>query len=669
MANIDDAMKDVENAAKFVNETGQNVNEAAKKQSESFNKLASSNVDLVKAFGELTQKSESVGKGLLNVAEAVGKTFLTFEGLSNLFNNIGNSIVGNSQQLANAFEQMRANYVKATGDIITPTSEMSKVMIEASNNIAGFGVDTSNAALAIRTSLPQISMEFVRATEGVNAFTDAQKENLIYTTTQISQLEKLGVNSKTTAQNVRLVAESMGLSATSTKQAGDETVKATLALASMNGSLTESAQLMQTYGDIVQIFGNDTLLKLQGQATATGIALDSLVQVSSKFDTFESAGETVGRFNSLLGADYLGVTEMMFAEPQEQVKLISQAFQDAGVSIEGMDPIQKKFLATTIQSTLGLKSQTEALRFLNTNEFERGEILAEKAKKEEDSANAQERLNALINNSVPAMESFMKTMQSLTALFSPFFTGINSVLSALTPYAEELSMWLKDSPGWSMAIGTVVIVLGILTGTLGTATTALGGFGAAMGGAFGGAAGAAAGTFLTGLSAGLASLTAAAPAVPVILAIGAAFVLLGGGIYLAATGMGNFISSFAKLTPTLEALEKLSFTHLTGVAAGLNIVADAIINVVDALNTPTNLEILERIEKAGNIMKTAGGTTGVGTTTVAPVTTTMAEKVNISIKEIHVKFDDTTAFKSKVQQIIFDDGSRFATEVAKVQPR
>ena len=669
MANIDDAMKDVENAAKFVNETGQNVNEAAKKQSESFNKLASSNVDLVKAFGELTQKSESVGKGLLNVAEAVGKTFLTFEGLSNLFNNIGNSIVGNSQQLANAFEQMRANYVKATGDIITPTSEMSKVMIEASNNIAGFGVDTSNAALAIRTSLPQISMEFVRATEGVNAFTDAQKENLIYTTTQISQLEKLGVNSKTTAQNVRLVAESMGLSATSTKQAGDETVKTTLALASMNGSLTESAQLMQTYGDIVQIFGNDTLLKLQGQATATGIALDSLVQVGSKFDTFESAGETVGRFNSLLGADYLGVTEMMFAEPQEQVKLISQAFQDAGVSIEGMDPIQKKFLATTIQSTLGLKSQTEALRFLNTNEFERGEILAEKAKKEEDSANAQERLNALINNSVPAMESFMKTMQSLTALFSPFFTGINSVLSALTPYAEELSMWLKDSPGWSMAIGTVVIVLGILTGTLGTATTALGGFGAAMGGAFGGAAGAAAGTFLTGLSAGLASLTAAAPAVPVILAIGAAFVLLGGGIYLAATGMGNFISSFAKLTPTLEALEKLSFTHLTGVAAGLNIVADAIINVVDALNTPTNLEILERIEKAGNIMKTAGGTTGVGTTTVAPVTTTMAEKVNISIKEIHVKFDDTTAFKSKVQQIIFDDGSRFATEVAKVQPR
>jgi hypothetical protein len=153
------------------------------------------------------------------------------------------------------------------------------------------------------------------------------------------------------------------------------------------------------------------------------------------------------------------------------------------------------------------------------------------------------------------------------------------------------------------------------------------------------------------------------------LAISAAFLILGAGIYLAATGMANFISSFAKLSPTLEILEKLSFTHLAGVAIGLGKVAGAITDVVEALNEPTNIELLERIEKAGNIMKTAGGTTGVATTAVAPATTTMADKVNISIKEIHIKFDDSTAFKSKVQQIIFDDGSRFATEVAKVQPR
>ncbi len=369
------------------------LNEKAKKANESFNKLSSSNVDLIKSFGSLTKETDSAGQGLLNLTKAVTKTFGTLQGFSNLLNNISDSILGSSQQLANAYDKSRADYVKSTGDVIGTFSDLSKVMRESSENISIFGVNTSNAMIAVSTTIPQVSKAYIEAINGVNSFGDAQQKNLANITTTVAQLEQLGISSKTSAENIRLISDSMGASATSTAVATDEMAKTTLALAAMNGSLTESAAIIQRNVDITLIFGTDALVTLQGQATATGIALDTLVGVSQKFNTFESAAEQVGKLNALLGADYLSVTEMMYAEPAEQVQMISEAFRDAGVSVESMDPIQKKFMLTTIQSTLGLKNQQEALRFLNADEFERGRMLADKEQRELKNAEIQERLN------------------------------------------------------------------------------------------------------------------------------------------------------------------------------------------------------------------------------------------------------------------------------------
>lgn len=93
------------------------------------------------------------------------------------------------------------------------------------------------------------------------------------------------------------------------------------------------------------------------------------------------------------------------------------------------------------------------------------------------------------------------------------------------------------------------------------------------------------------LAAGTATATAGAAmagAIPIILAFGAAILLIGAGIYLAATGLGNLVASFALLNPTqiaaasvalvlfgvglaalLVSLAWLAFTGVGPLAAGL----------------------------------------------------------------------------------------------------
>ena len=470
------SIEEIEGASEAVTESNERMAEANKKAKElnvSFTNLSKSNVDLIKEFGKLTQESESVAKGMLNVVGAVTKTFVTFEGLANLFNNMGNSILADSQKLANAYEQSRADFVKLSGDTTTSTSNISKAMMEASQNIDIFGVNTAKATMAVNVGVPQISEAYINATQGVNAFGAAQRENLVYVSTTTAQLEQLGISAQTTAQNTRLLSESMGLTATDTKLASDEVARTTLALTGMNGSLTESAQLIEKNTDLILIFGTDALLNLQGQATATGIALDTLTQVSAKFNTFETAADQVGKLNALLGADYLSVTEMMYAEPADQVQMISQAFQDAGVSVENMDPIQKKFMLTTIQSTLGLKNQAEAQRFLNADDFERGRLLAENQKKEEARADVQAKLNELLVNSKPALEQLINALSMMMATLTPLFVKLNEITTAIAKFSLEIKHLFDEYPlfayfatGVIIALGTLFSVLSALVGII-----------------------------------------------------------------------------------------------------------------------------------------------------------------------------------------------------------
>jgi len=286
----------------------------ANKTSDAFASLGQSNVDLIQKFAGLSKATNSVVDQTKNLITAIGK--LTSEaGIANTLNLAADKMLKNSQELANSLDKARASYVMGSGDIIGYSDSMNDIMYEASMNVTKFGTDVSVAALQVRSSFPMITADF-------ETLSSAQKSNYASTVSTIAQLELMGITAQTSTNAISTMASAMSVGGVMTdvtmKAAADSVAKTTLELSAMGYTLSDSALMFQKNSDLVVTFGEDALKSLAAIAKTTRIEMDSLVAVASKFDTFESAAIHVGKLNALLGSDYLSVTEMMFAEPENK---------------------------------------------------------------------------------------------------------------------------------------------------------------------------------------------------------------------------------------------------------------------------------------------------------------------------------------------------------------
>jgi hypothetical protein len=531
------------------NEQMKKTTEEIGKVSDAFSKLSSSNVDIIKSFAGLGKQTTNVVDQIGNLAKAIGEV-ATKSGVANMLNLAADKLLANSQELANTLEKSRGAYVAATGDVLNYTDSMTKSMHEASNNITKFGADVSAAAIGVRSALPMMTEQF-------NNVSQATKDNFTQITTNVALMKELGMGVDQTTATISSYSDSlllnngiMGDFTTRAAMASENVAKTTLVISDMGYTLSEASSIMSQASDVTLVFGEKALKELAAVAKTTRIAVADLLAVSSNFDTFEKAGEQVGKFNALLGADYLGTTEMMFAAPAEQVKMISGAFEQAGLtasSLSNMSDAEQKFTLMTIQSTLGLKNKGDALKFLQANEFERADLLQKQAEQEEKNANTQERLNELLIQSMPAIEQLANTFKNFFSILEPGFTALNFMMNKLNELFTDIIGPMKQ---WSDAAKIVVGVIELLVlaiggfllgapvaviamGSIATSMTALG-----AGQAVVASTAAPAATGITGVG------TAAAASAGQIAAIGVAALGIGAGIGLAAYGLSLLVASF-----------------------------------------------------------------------------------------------------------------------------
>ena len=90
--------------------------------------------------------------------------------------------------------------------------------------------------------------------------------------------------------------------------------------------------------DGVQAFKN-----LQREAKATGIDIGRLYQITSNFDTFEGAAQSVWKLNAMLGGPFLNTMDMVMEEdPAERMRMLKEAVDDAGLSFDTMSKFNVK---------------------------------------------------------------------------------------------------------------------------------------------------------------------------------------------------------------------------------------------------------------------------------------------------------------------------------------
>ena len=424
----------------------------------------------VKDFGAGTQAFESMADSVLGLSGPM-------ESLSQVINGGRNSMLGFGTAMLEGvasgtlFIGMALKMVDSLAAFALHTDEVLanfRASTGAGNEFNSVIADTERATFAAGGTF-----EDAAASVGVlkNAFTDftylsKQQQNEITKTTVL--LQKLGFEFSTQGEIFQIATQAMNMSA------GD-TEGLLLDLASTARSLGRDidavGQDFVQNADFLTRFGEDgveVFEELAVSAKALGTDMGLLVKVMEGFQTFDEAGQAVGRLNAILGGPYLNAMDMLnasYEDPAEGIRMLRDGFDQAGRSIEDFTGAELMAIAAPMGLSL---TETKELLGATNEELEirriKEEELAEQAAKTQSITEA-------LNNAWKSMYINMEPL--ITNVFVPF-------IGVVSEFATGLSELMNTEAGFVGFMTTIGAVLGAGIGLMLAFTASIPVVGAAM---------------------------------------------------------------------------------------------------------------------------------------------------------------------------------------------
>ena len=396
--------------------------------------------------------------------------------------------------IALAFEQDQSisNFRKATG-----------ASGEFDDNIVGLERSLYKAGVSAGEAGESVQSLFINVTD-FTEMSEKQQEELGKTT---AILNELGVSAQTSSKNIQFATKVLGLN---TRQAGRLQRELFTFARDLGVSASQIADDFAAMGPQIAALGSngvDAFRKLEVQAKNTGLTLTEILGIVEKFDKFDSAAESVGKLNALLGGPYLNTLELVAeTDPSKRFEIMKDRIDAAGLSFDDMDYYQRKALA----SAMGLNEQQLALMMRG-----RIDLIQEPQKSAED----LEKLADQTREFNTLMDELKQTFMSFAVSMRPVMTGLKWILDTF----QWATAWI---PNEIKAVS--VTIVGLLTlVTMGT--MALWAWGTASGAA----------------AAGIATMgTASTAAAPGLLTLAAVFA----AIALSAAAIAYLISTIGDLS-------------------------------------------------------------------------------------------------------------------------
>lgn len=472
----------------------------------------------------LTDGGESAEALSMSIARTVTPT--------NILLSVVSKVVEQTVALLLATDEALVSFNKATGASSLYAEELKAVERELRMQ----GVTIDGAAESFGALVTNVT--------DLNQLAPSTRADLANTT---ALLEKYGVAADTTAANLQSMTKTMGMSA---QQAAATSRQIFTFAQSIGAAPAEMAESFKSAAPILAKFGDEApeiFMETAYAAREAGMSLDQLLSITEKFDTFDGAAESVGKLNAILGGPFLNSLEMVRAtSPVERMRMLSDAVEATGASFQEMGYYQK----ITLTEALGLKDVGE-LAMLMAGEFDG---------LSDSMANlSQTELIELKKQSA----DFNTIMDEMTQIMKMF------VVDFLPPVIETLKFLmdqfqnLNDMTG-GMLPKLILVGLGIF---------ALSKFGVILTAVFSGLGSIFAG-LITQLSAMIPVIggtgAVSAGATPYVLALGAAMLMMGGAIYLAASGFSLLVDSMTELFKVASPEQMLAFgASLVGIAVGM----------------------------------------------------------------------------------------------------
>ena len=436
------------------------------------------------------------------------------EGVAQAFKDVGNvtDILGSmfattfesSLELTKGFDDMTVSLNMATGQ----GTRFEEELISIEQSMRMHGVTTA---------------ELSAATEGLlsnfNSFTNesaATRKDLIEGT---AILDKFGISAVATAKNLGIMTTAMGMSAT----AAIDTQMAMFAFASKEGLNTSKffADFEAHQGTLARFGdqGADVFKELALAAQKSNMEVSQLLSIIDQFDRFDSAAESVGRMNALLGGPFLNSLEMVTStDPIDRLQMLQDSLVSAGKDFESMSYYERQAIA----DAMGLADVGE-LALLMGGQFEHLAGGAQLTQQEyEDLAKRSAEFNTIQQELTQTMQMFAISMKPALDMLKGFMNFIQGLPDGTRKFIGLLILGIGALVQIFKITKALMVAKAAYT-TIQTAATA--------------ATVASTAAKVGETAAEAAATPVRAAATPVMIAYGAAALKMGAGAFLAGAGL------------------------------------------------------------------------------------------------------------------------------------
>jgi len=423
--------------------------------------------------------------------------------ITNLAGNAMTKVVETTVALAVEQDQAIGSFKKATG----AGDQYNDVIIDSQLELRSLGVSTADTADATRALVTQLS--------NFSAKSEEAKKSLIGT---VSVLNKFGINADQSTKSLSLLTKGLGQS---DKQAS----------ASMRQFFATADAIGQTPKVIFEQFsqaapqlaahGGKMIKVFQGMAAAakvTEASMSTLMQLAGQFDQFESGAQAVGKLNAMLGGPYLNTVDMLNSSEEERIRHILRAMELSGKQFKDLG----KYEQIAIANSLGIKDMAEANRILGTSTAAYDQM----QRKAKAASIGQKEFEKAAKDAQGVFEKWRIVMQNFAVSIRPLTDLLGKLADAILVLQGK-----SDAFGWTLLVVSGLLLL--FKGRIGGAASAL--------------ATKLTPAFLKTSTAMKTTAKSATSSVGPMLAMGAAFLLIGAGIGLAAYGVSLLAAAFKDL--------------------------------------------------------------------------------------------------------------------------
>jgi len=246
-----------------------------------------------------------------------------------------------------------------------------------------------------------------------------------------SIMGELGASTQTTARIFNTFQKGLGYNAKQLKGLGLELSAISKSLGRPLQEVTDdfnaSMPELMKYGEGMR----DVFAGLAEQSVETGIAMQELLGIAKQFDTFEEAGNAVGRLNAVLGGPYLNAIEMVYATEAERIQAMRDALKLHPQQFKNMSRHEKQAIA----AAAGIKDMAEAEMLFGSTDAEyaqRGMEMKEMQQRAQDAQAVQEKL--------------AQAMQSLAVAAVPVVEVLADLADAILLVLQPFTYWADESP-------------------------------------------------------------------------------------------------------------------------------------------------------------------------------------------------------------------------------